>query len=72
MRLSTRYKTWSVGTISEGHESLSPPARIQATYDSEFGKAFGPLAALAVVHQNQSESEKSRIINDFAAALRIA
>jgi hypothetical protein len=51
---------------------ISPPARIQAPFDSELGKAFGPLAALAVVHQNLSEPEKSRIINDFAAALRNA
>jgi len=48
---------------------ISPPSRIQAKYDSEFGQAFGPLAALAVVHQNLSEPERSRIINDFAAAL---
>ena len=51
---------------------ISPPARIQAKYDSEFAKAFGPLAALAVVHQNLSEPERSRIIDDFAAALRNA
>jgi hypothetical protein len=51
---------------------ISPPARIQAKYDSEFGQAFGPLAALAVVHQKLSEAEKSRIIHDFAAALEKA
>jgi hypothetical protein len=48
---------------------ISPPARIQARYDSEFGQAFGPLAALAVVRQNLSEPERSRIIDHFAAAL---
>ena len=51
---------------------ISPPAGIQAKYDSEFGQAFGPLAAFAVVHQKLSEPERSRIIDDFAAALEKA
>ena len=48
---------------------ISQPAGIQAKYDSEFGKVFGPLAALAVVHQNLSEPERTKIIDDFASAL---
>jgi hypothetical protein len=51
---------------------VSPPERIQAKYDSEFGQTFGPLAALAVVHQKLPEPEKTRIIDDFAAALQKA
>jgi len=47
----------------------SPSARLHANYDAEFGKVFGPLAAFAVVAQRLGERERSKIIDDFAAAL---
>jgi len=47
----------------------SPSAGLRANYEMEFGEVFGPLAAFAVVSQRLGERERSKIINDFAAAL---
>ena len=48
----------------------SPAARVKTNYDTEFGKAFGPLAAFAVVAQKLGEPERAKVIDSFAAALR--
>ena len=48
---------------------VSPPPRILAKYDAEFGGVFGPLAAFAVVRETMEEPERSKIIFDFAAAI---
>lgn len=50
----------------------SPPVRLRANYDAEFGAVFGPLAAFAVVAQRLGEGERSKIMDAFAAAFERA
>jgi len=47
----------------------SPSSRLRANYDAEFGAAFGPLAAFAVVAQSLGAGERSKIFDGFATAL---
>jgi hypothetical protein len=47
----------------------SPPGRLRANYDAEFGEVLGPLAAFAVVGQRLGDPERAKIIDYCAAAL---